>query len=184
MMPAWCVGLVLSLLVGPLMAQRAETELQAAHASATDTPLLDWHEVFKLPVGPRGLEPTDRLLHLKDQRVRIQGYMINEEEPVPGLFMLAPTPVAVAELADGPADYLPAVTVFVHLPDTTAQHILTYRPGLWSLDGVLRLGAHHEQNGRISYVRVMLDDLQAVRAPDEQPLTFLNADVARHDHHP
>jgi len=54
-----------------------------------------------MPVGPRGLEPTDKLLRLRDQRVRVQGYMVREEEPLPGLFLLTSMPVALAELADG-----------------------------------------------------------------------------------
>src|SRR5262245_40026944 len=57
------------------------------------------HEWFSTP------EPTDKLLRLWNQLVQVQGDMVKEAEPLPGFFMLTPTPVAMAELVDGPADY-------------------------------------------------------------------------------
>jgi hypothetical protein len=144
--------------------------------------MLGLRDFFKLPIGPRGLEPTDKLLRRRDQRVRVQGYMVKEEEPSPGLFMLTSTPVAMAELADGPADYLPAATLFVHLTGEEAQQIIGYRPGVWTLSGILRLGAQHEPNGRVSYVRLIIDDVQSLRAPDSQTPAFRDAGTRRHGH--
>ena len=80
--------------------------------------------------------------------------------------MLAPVPTSLAEVADGPADYLPGATVFVELPASySAQHI-AFRPGLWRLVGTLALGAHDEPNGRVAYVRLRVDDLGSIFAPD------------------
>jgi hypothetical protein len=53
---------------------------------------LNLTEFYKFPVGPIGLEPTQKLLSLKDKRVRIKGFMVKEEEPTTGLLMLAPSP--------------------------------------------------------------------------------------------
>jgi len=171
--------LCLFLLLGPLALTSAEAG-QDATPAVPAVPLLGLRDFFKLPVGPRGLEPTARLLSLQDQRVRVQGYIVKEEEPLPGLFMLTPIPVAMAELADGPADYLPATTLFVHLTGADEKKLVGYRPGLWVMSGILRLGAQPEPNGRVSYVRLILDDPTSVnvgpadtgRARSERPETW------------
>ena len=112
---------------------------------------------YKFPVGPRGLEPTKELLSLNDKRVRVTGYMVKEEEPTAGLFMLAPIPVSMAEKEDGPADDLPPATLFVHIPPADKNKPITYRPGKWQLTGILKLGNQEEANGRVSYTRLILD---------------------------
>jgi hypothetical protein len=183
MTSAFWMSLCLCLLLGPLVVRGADTG-QVTNTTGVDTPtVLGWRDFFTLPIGPRGLEPTDKLLSLRNQRVRVQGYMAREEEPVPGLFMLTPMPVTMAELADGPADYLPATTLFVHLTGAYAQQMLGYRPGIWTLTGLLRLGVQHEPNGRVSYVRLILDDLLSVRPPDHRPPTFLTEGPLKHGHH-
>ena len=139
-------------LVALAFAVLSVTSLQAA---AEDTPFLAFRDFFRLPIGPRGLEPTERLLSLRDQHVRVQGYMVREDEPQPGMFMLTPAPVALGELADGPADYLPAATLFVHVRGE--DRIIPYRAGIWTVSGVLRLGAWTEANGQVSYVRLIVD---------------------------
>ncbi len=118
---------------------------------------LSLKEFYKFPAGPRGLEPTQKLLSLKDKRVRVTGYMVKEEEPMAGLFMLAPLPVSMAEQEDGPADDLPPATLFVHVPAADKNTITTYRSGLWQLTGTLQLGNQQEVNGRMSYTRLILD---------------------------
>lgn len=114
-------------------------------------------EFYKFPVGPLGLEPTLKLLSLNNKHVRVTGYMIKEEEPTAGLFMLAPLPVSLAEKEDGPADDLPPATLFVHLPPIDKNKTIAYRQGLWRLIGTLKLGNQEEANGRISHARLILD---------------------------
>jgi hypothetical protein len=126
---------------------------------------LQFGDFFKLPVGPRGLEPTEKLLSLKDKQVRVVGYMVQAEEPTPGLFMLSPVPVNIPEKEDGASDDLPGSTLFVHMPAADADKILAYRPGLWALVGTLKLGGQEESNGRVSYVRLLLDPSAAAGAP-------------------
>ncbi|MGZ8191667.1 MAG: hypothetical protein ACXWTS_10640 [Methylococcaceae bacterium] len=130
------------------------TEVQQTLPAVTE---LNLREFYKLPAGPRGLEPTQKLLSLKDKRVRITGYMVKEEEPTAGLFMLSPLPVSMAEKEDGPADDLPPATLFVHGPPADKDKIMAYRPGLWELTGTLKLGNQEEANGRMSYTRLILD---------------------------
>jgi len=118
---------------------------------------LKLNEFYKFPVGPKGLEPSAKLLSLNNQRVHITGYMVEEEDATKGLFMIAPLPVSLSEKEDGPADDLPAATVFVHVPAADQNKIITYRPGLWELTGILQLGNQDEANGRMSYTRLILD---------------------------
>ncbi|AAU91581.1 hypothetical protein MCA2188 [Methylococcus capsulatus str. Bath] len=140
-------------------------------------------EFFKLPVGPRGLEPTDKLRGLAGKRVRVHGYLVQEEEPLPGLVMLTPVPVTLAELADGPADYLPPATLFAHVSGDNADRTLAYRPGLWTLTGTLELGSREEPNGRVSYARLNLDGIDTIRAPDGSAPVFVEPAVVTHGHH-
>ena len=136
-------------------APKNETKANTALQSATE---LSFREFYKSPVGPLGLEPTPKLLSLQNKRVHIQGNMVIEEEPTAELFMLTLVPVNIPEKEDGPSDALPGATVFVHMPSTDAQKALAYRPGLWDLVDTLQLGPKEEANGRISYVRLQLDD--------------------------
>lgn len=120
-------------------------------------------DFYKMPIGAYGLEPTPKLLSLDGQRVRIQGYMVREEEPVAGLFLLTPVQVSLAERADGPADDLPAATVFVHLPREQAGRVADHLRGVIAIEGQLELGALEEPNDRISYVRLRMDALEIGR---------------------
>lgn len=118
---------------------------------------ISFNEFFKMPIGPRGLEPTEKLLSLNNKRVRIVGYMAKEDDPNPGLFMLAALPVSVGEKADGMADDLPAATLFVHMPPQDAEKILTYRPEAWVLTGTLQVGNKEEISERVSVVRLIME---------------------------
>jgi hypothetical protein len=129
--------------------------------TATDLPL---SEVYGLPVGPKGLAPTPKLLSLNGKRVRLRGYMVHEEEPFAGRFLLAPVAVSMAERADGPADDLPPATVFVHLPEFASQKLVKFSHEAISVEGRLDLGAKQETDDRISYLRLQMDDLRVATA--------------------
>ena len=118
---------------------------------------LKFRDFFALPIGPHGLVPSARLLGLAGQRVRVVGYMVRQEQPSPGLFILAPLPVALGDEDESFADDLPAATVYVHLADADRDHRTPWMPGLLAVTGVLRLGATAEADGRQSFVRLDLD---------------------------
>src|SRR5882672_819043 len=84
---------------------------------------LKFRDFFVMPVGPRGLEMSPKLSALDGRRVRILGYMAQQEEPHPGFFMLTPVPINVAEASDGMANDLPPATLFVHLPPEQANRV-------------------------------------------------------------
>ena len=138
-------------------------------APPADVQDLAFSDFYVMPVGPLGLEPTDKLLALRAKRVRLVGYMVHEEEPIAGVFMLTPRPVQLAEVADGPADDLPATTVFVHLPAHDQQRVIPYRAGPWVLTGTLELGAQPESNQRMSYTRLRLAPVPREQAAVASP---------------
>lgn len=140
---------------GPSAAIADESALPPLPEGVTN---LKFRDFFEMPVGPRGLVMTPKLLALDGQRVRILGYMARQEEPHPGFFLLAPVPVGVAEASDGMADDLPASTLFVHLPPRHAREVAPYRPGLVLVTGVLSVGNREEADGRISIARLQLDE--------------------------
>lgn len=136
-----------------------KTELAATQSSRAieNLPTITFQEFFKMPVGPRGLDISSKLSSLNNKRVRITGYVAQEDDPTPGIFMLTPHPVNVGEKADGMADDLPASTLFVHMPPKDADKVLAYRPAPWVLTGTLQVGNQEEANGRTSVVRLIMD---------------------------
>ena len=131
-----------------------------------DIATLEFNELYKMPIGPAGLEFSEKLLNLQNKRVRINGFMAHEDDPTPGIFMLAPRPVNVGEKADGMADDLPANTIFVHMPAQDNHKILNFRPGRWSITGRLEIGNKEESSGRVSTVRIIMsgDDRKNTQA--------------------
>lgn len=127
----------------------------ALPAPAKDVTDLKFSEIFKMPVGPRGMEPSMKLSSLNKKPVRIVGYMAKQETPTPGLFIVTPLPVNMGDEDDKFSDDMPANSIFVHVdsPDALVQ----YTPGLINLTGVLSVGGMTEVDGRVSFVRVKLD---------------------------
>jgi hypothetical protein len=117
---------------------------------------LKFNEFFKKPIGPRGLEPTERLTSLNGRRVRLVGYMVNQELAKPGFFLLTPLPAATTEADDSMADDLPPSTAFVHL-DQRYSLVIPHMPELLQLTGVLSVGPKEEADTRVSSVRLLLD---------------------------
>jgi hypothetical protein len=110
-----------------------------------------------MPLGPRGPEMTPKLLALDGRRVRILGYMAQQKESRPGVFMLNPVPLNTDEASDATADDLLQATLFVHLPPAQANLVASYRTGLLLLTGTLGVGHREESDGHLSLVRLQLD---------------------------
>ena len=123
-------------------------------ADVIDLPL---NHLYESPVGPLGLAPTAELVDLAGRRVRMKGFMVEEQDPPPGQFKLALLPVKLAEREDGPADDLPAATVVVHLSASHAQRIVRFDPHPIVVTGILEVGPREEPDGRVSHVRLILD---------------------------
>ena len=133
---------------------QAPSEVSAVAAGTTS---LRFEQFFRLPAGPRGLEPTPTLLSLNGTRVRLFGYMVRHDAPQPGVFLLSPLPVTLAEHADGAADDLPPAVVTVRLPPHWALRVVPFVPGILMVEGMLGVGDLDEPDGRRSLVRLQLD---------------------------
>lgn len=118
---------------------------------------LRFHEIFA-PVGPRGLDYTEKAKALDGKRVRILGFMVKTCRHDHGRFLLTPTPIALHDHEMGPADDLPPSTVFVDVaPLRRALKYVPHEPGLFLLTGTLSLGGRDELHGRRSWVRLQLE---------------------------
>lgn len=129
---------------------------RALAAPPHDVAELRFRDVYALPVGPRGLETTDRLRELDGRRVRLVGYMVQAD--VAGGFVLSPLPAALGDADEGLADDLPPSAVLVELPRDAALRS-GHMPGLIQVTGVLRVGRAESAAlpGRVFPARVELD---------------------------
>ncbi|MFY9477514.1 MAG: hypothetical protein WAQ08_07610 [Aquabacterium sp.] len=173
-------ALALSAAMAVVSAQAVELlPRESGHAHAGDVPMLPppgvavrlpaeppvkgvadlkFSEMFKMPVGPQGLEPSARLLSLNGQRVRLIGYMVDAESRSPGTLILTPLPVSNGHEDESLADDLPPSAVFVHLSGPAAQHSVRSLRGLIQLTGTLQVGATDEADGRVSSIRLRVDE--------------------------
>jgi len=142
-------------------------QLPKAPAGVSD---LRFDELFRNPIGPKGLEFSPRLLELAGQRVRILGYQVKQSRPTPWTLMLAPMPLVSNEVEFGLAEDLPPTVVRVLLP-RGHQPLTPHSNGLFLLTGRLEVGDREEPDGRHSLVRLHLDrenSTSAASTPDLQ----------------
>ena len=123
---------------------------------------LKFAEIFKSPVGERGVEFGDKTKTLDGKKVRLLGYMVRQSTYTPWKILFSAMPVTVCENEYGFCDDLPAAIVHVTLPKGPSP-IPQFTPGLMLLTGTLHLGNREEADGRISTVR--LDLLPPPTAP-------------------
>ncbi|MBC8139170.1 MAG: hypothetical protein H8F28_25130 [Fibrella sp.] len=130
-----------------------------------------WSDFFVTPVGRDGLQLTPKIKSLDGKRVRLLGYMVQREEPLPGILILTPVPTSVEEHESGFAD-LPPQAVRVVLPYAAKEPIpFTTRPLL--LTGTLSVGRREETgesaSGAVSWFRLTLDTPDAASATNPKP---------------
>ena len=70
---------------------------------AQNAEVLAFKHFYKLPVGSHGLEISDVLRSASGKERKIVGYMVQQERPHLGRFLLSPRPVQMSEHADGEA---------------------------------------------------------------------------------
>lgn len=135
-----------------------------AEAPATDVKFRDF---FQMPVGPKGLELTEQIRALDGKRVRIVGYMVKNDQPVAGMFILSPLPVELGDEDESLADDLPPSSLFVHLAD---EATVPFHPGLIRLTGTLSIGSREERDDRVSMLQLQLDrnESRSLLAPPPQ----------------
>jgi hypothetical protein len=124
--------------------------------SAGEPSALAFSDFFR-PASTK-LQPSDRLLALHGQRVRIVGFMAQMEDGPSGAFYLAARPVNCDEGGAGTGD-LPPDAVLVVVPWSAGAEI-RFLPGPLEVVGTLHLGAATRQDGSPSRIRIVLDSPQ------------------------
>lgn len=118
---------------------------------------LKFHDVFKMPVGAKGLEPSATLLALDGKRVRMVGYMVRQPSAPIGSFLLSPLPADISGEDEPLADDLPPNIVAVEIVGAS-QRPVPLLSGLIQVTGVLHVGAKTDAaSGRVSSVQIALD---------------------------
>lgn len=128
------------------------SELPPPAPGVTD---LKFRDIFNVPASPGRLQPSEKLLGLDGQRVRIVGYMARQEPPSAGAFILSPVPATMGVEDEMFSEDLPSSVIFVHLEGSGSA--VPFIPGLLKLTGVLSVGSQAEVDGRASIVRLLLD---------------------------
>ncbi|HEY9248960.1 MAG TPA: hypothetical protein VIO38_07500 [Rariglobus sp.] len=134
---------------------------------------LKFAELYKLPVGPRGLELTEKVRSLAGKRVRVLGFMVRQAKSAPGLVMLAPYELATNENEYGLSDDLPPAIIFVEVARYEDVSV-PFTPGPLLLTGTLEVGRREEADGRFSEIRLRLDE----PAPVTPAAASLSSDAA------
>jgi hypothetical protein len=159
-----------SLLLGMALAFAAALPLQAqTMAASAEVPPLRFADFYQLPLGSKGLALSPALQQADGQTVRLNGYMVQQEDPATGHFLLTPRPVRMSEHADGDADDLPAAWAMVYLAAEQQDLVVPHQRGLLELTGVLQVGRLEETDGRVSWVRLRLGSA-ATRGMDANEL--------------
>ena len=135
-------------------------------AAAEEPQTLRFADFFAQPIGARGPQLSAALLAAHNQRARLTGYMVTQERPRPGRFFLVPRPLIRSEHADGEADDLPPSTVLVIMPPAERDLVLPPSRGLLQLTGLLQVGRQEHDDGRISWVRLLLEPRSGSTAAD------------------
>jgi hypothetical protein len=111
---------------------------------------------------------SEKARRLAGRRVRVRGYMVAQDRPVPGRYLLAPLPLRLHETEYGHADDLPAATLFVWTPDD-AERVAPYTPGLLERTGILELTPRAEPDGRVSAARLVVRPDPIPDTPTAEP---------------
>lgn len=152
---------------------------------------LKFRDVFALPIGPRGLDLSERFTALDGRRVRLVGYMVALLPPTADAFMFSPLPVELAVHDEGLADDIPASTLYVRLPRFSAASAvgvaapgIPQMPGLLHLTGTLSTQPYADPiTGRIFPGTLVLDAeprravLQVARSVAERSATTVAVDT-------
>ncbi len=145
-----------------LLATTAVLWMGAAQAqiggnAASQKAALRFKDFFDNPVGPGGLVISNTLRGADGQVVRLVGYMVQQEHPMPGRFLLAQRPVQMSEHADGEADDLPPATALIRLDPGQQDWLVPHVRGLVSVSGTLRVGRDEALDGRVSWVQLQME---------------------------
>jgi hypothetical protein len=136
------------------LALAASLALSSNDAPSRDPALLDLRDLFVTDDGRSRLSP--RTAALAGERVRVQGYMVHMEDPPDGAFYLAARPIDQDESGAGTGD-IPASSVRVRVREAEGAQV-PWTPRPIEVVGTLEVGREEDDEGRVSFVRVVLED--------------------------
>jgi len=160
--PAWRLH---SLRAAEALRQAGAGETRVGVAPDASAEELTFGEFFGREVGDRGLVLSPKLRGLHGKRVVISGYMVREQNRLPGLFVLAPWPAQVSNDGFCLVDEVPPANVHVLAAPAGAQRPFPYRPGRLRLVGILEVGPQPMPDGRNAFARLTLDPDPAPTSP-------------------
>jgi hypothetical protein len=111
-------------------------------------------ELFVTEHGRTRLSP--RVEGLTGQRVRVTGYMVQMEDPPEGAFYLAGHPVFQDESGGGTGD-IPPESLRVRVREVEGAQV-PFTPKLVEVVGTLEVGREEDAEGRVSLVRLVLEE--------------------------
>jgi hypothetical protein len=140
---------------------------------------LEFQSFFKMPLGPKGLEVTDKLVQADGQFVRLKGFMVKSENPAQGSFVLAPRPIQLSEHADGDANDLPASVCWIYLDNSQKSWVVPHIPGPITVEGIFNFKRMEAPDGSIAWFHLQLkpDAISEV-----QPEQASNQHQLQHSH--
>lgn len=151
-----CVCAFATLLLITLPSSATRYACDSGSSADQSTIEIHFRHFFKQPVGPSGLEFTDSIREANGKSVCLTGYMVKQETSVAGRFILAPLPIEMHEHSDGEADDLPASAIIVYLDESQKDLAIPHEAGLLAVRGILAVGRHEDEDGRVSWVQLKL----------------------------
>lgn len=133
------------------------TQVRAQVRLDTNEPIaLEFQSFFKMPIGPKGLEATEKVTQSNGKLVRLKGFMVNSETPTRGGFILAPRPIQLSEHADGDANDLPASVCWIYLDSSQKNWVVPYIPGPVMVEGLFSFKRMEAPDGSIAWFHLQL----------------------------
>lgn len=136
---------------------------------------------FKLPIGPKGLEVSEEVLNASGQKIRLTGYMVKNELPTQGVFMLSPRPIQLSEHADGDANDLPAAVCLVYLDEHQKNWIVPHIAGPLTVEGQFAFKRIEASDGSVAWFHLYLAP-DAVIAANTEPRSPQKSAPLHHSH--
>jgi hypothetical protein len=134
---------------------------------------------FKMPIGPKGLEVSEKVLN--GQKIRLTGYMVQNELPTQGVFMLSPRPIQLSEHADGDANDLPAAVCLVYLDDRQKNWVVPHIAGPLTVEGQFTFKRIEASDGSVAWFHLYLAP-DAVSAVNTEPRSSQGFAPLHHSH--
>jgi hypothetical protein len=122
----------------------------------------------------RGARVAPEIEALRGRRVRVLGFMARMEDAPKGAFYLTRHPVEAEEGGAGTGD-LPPGALRVEVPRLAGEEV-AWIPGVVEAIGTLEVSRAEDREGRVSWLRVVVDGPRLPAAPERRASTSSGVD--------